>query len=73
MRRRTILSILIGYLDEVIRPVVLVLPEMSENVKKFKGFKDEGDKNKNNKLMYNKSNKFVYRWWSVIREIAHLD
>ena len=40
---------LIGYLDEVIRPLVLLLSKMSEH---FKTFKDKGgDKNKNNKLM----------------------
>ena len=38
-----------GYLDEVIRPLVLILPKMSRYVKTFK---DEGvDNNKNNKLM----------------------
>ena len=40
---------LIGYLDEVIRPLVLLLSKMSEY---FKTFKDKGgDKNENNKLM----------------------
>ena len=39
----------IGYLDEVIRPLVLILLKMSKYVKNFidKG----GDENKNNKLM----------------------
>ena len=39
----------IGYLDEVIRPLVLILLKMSKYIKNFidKG----GDKNKNNKLM----------------------
>ena len=40
---------LIGYLDKVIRPLVLVLPKISAYVKTFK-VKD-GDKDKNNKLM----------------------
>ena len=40
---------LTGYLDEVIRPLVLILPKMSVYVKTF-NVKD-GDKDKNNKLM----------------------
>ena len=40
---------MIGYLDEVIRLLVLILPEMSEHVKIFKD--KEIYKNKNNKLM----------------------
>ena len=40
---------LIGYLDQVIRPLVLILPKMNEHVKIFK---DEGeDKNGKNKLL----------------------
>ena len=35
---------LIGYLDDVIRQLVLILPKISEYVKTFKG--------KNNKLMF---------------------
>ena len=40
---------MIGHLDEVIRPLVLILPKMSGYVKTFKD-KDE-NKYKNNKLM----------------------
>ena len=40
---------LIGFLGKVVRPLVLILLQMSGYVKKFK-VKD-GDKNKNNKLM----------------------
>ena len=40
---------LIGYLDEVIRPLVLILPKTSAYVKTFKD--KGGDKNKTNKLM----------------------
>ena len=40
---------LIGYLDEVIRPLVLILPKMSGYVNTFKD--KGGDENKNNKLM----------------------
>ena len=39
---------LIGYLDKVMRPLVLIMPKMSGYVKTFK-VKD-GDKDKNNKL-----------------------
>ena len=39
----------IGYLDKVIRPLVLILPKMSGYVKTFKD--DSEDKNKTNKLM----------------------
>ena len=40
---------LIGYLDEVIRPLVLILPKMNGYVKIFK---DKGkDTNQNNKLI----------------------
>ena len=41
--------LLTGYLDEVIRPLVLILPKMSTYVKTFKD--KGGDNNKNNKLM----------------------
>ena len=40
---------LIGYLDEVIRPLVLIFPKMSGYVKTFKD--KSGAKSKNNKLM----------------------
>ena len=40
---------MIGYLEEVIRSVVLMLPEMSGYVKIFKD--KDGDNNKNNILM----------------------
>ena len=40
---------MIGYLDKVIRSLVLILPKMSGYVKTFK-VKD-GDKDKSNKLM----------------------
>ena len=40
---------MIGYLDKVIRPLVLIMPKMSGYVKTFK-VKDV-DKDKNNKLM----------------------
>ena len=49
MKQRKILSVLIGYLDEVIRPLVLILPKMSGYAKIFK-HKGGGDKNRNNKL-----------------------
>ena len=40
---------LIRYLDEVIRPLVLILPKMSGYVKTFNT--KDGDKDKKNKLM----------------------
>ena len=40
---------MIGYLDELVRPLVLILPKMSGYAKTFK-VKDE-DKDENNKLM----------------------
>ena len=40
---------MIGYLDKVVRPLVLLMPKMSVYVKTFK-VKDQ-DKDKNNKLM----------------------
>ena len=39
---------LTGYLDEVIKPLVLLLPKMNGYVK---AFKDESKNNKNNKFM----------------------
>ena len=41
---------MIGYLDEVIRSLVLILPKMIGYVKTFKGNLDK-NKNKKNKLM----------------------
>ena len=41
---------MIGYLDKAIRQLVLIMPKVSGYVQTFK-VKD-GDKNKNNKLMY---------------------
>ena len=40
---------MIGYLDDVIRPLVLLFPKMNGYVKTFKD--KGGDKNKNNKLV----------------------
>ena len=40
---------LIGYLDEVIRPLILILPKMSGYVKTFK---DKGGDKNENKLMF---------------------
>ena len=39
----------IGYLDDIVRPLVLILPKMSEYVRTFKD--KDGDKDNNNKLM----------------------
>ena len=40
---------MIGYLDEVIIPLVLILPKTSGYIKSFKD--ENGDKDWNNKLM----------------------
>ena len=49
MKQKLILSI-VGYLDKVIKPLVLILPEISGYVKTFKV--KNGDKTKNNKMMW---------------------
>ena len=49
VKRKNNSKYLIGYLDEVIRPSILILPKMSGYVKTFKD--KGGDKNKCNKLM----------------------
>ena len=41
---------MIEHLGEIIRPLVLILPKISGYVKNFKV--NDGDKDKNNKLMY---------------------
>ena len=41
---------MIGYLDELIRPLILILLKMSRYVKTFKD--KGGDKNKNDKLVF---------------------
>ena len=50
VQRKTNLKYLIGYLDKAIRPLVLIIPKMSGHIKTFQ-VKD-GDKDKNNKLVY---------------------
>ena len=47
---------MIGYLEDLIRPLVLILLKMSGHVKTFQYKDGDKDKNKNNKLMY-------IRWW----------
>ena len=49
VKTKTSSKYFIGYIDEVIRPLVLIMPKVSGYVKTFK-VKD-GDKDKNNKLM----------------------
>ena len=41
----------IGYLDDVVKPLVLILPKMSGYVRTFKNIDADKDKNKSNKLM----------------------
>ena len=66
----------IGYLDEVIRPLVLILLKMSKYIKKFidKG----GDKNKNNKLMslYIDDDKLLEKYetiWVKIEDFKNIE
>ena len=49
---------MIGYLDENVRTLSLMMPKMSGYIKTFKG------KEVNNKLM-----SFPYRWWEAIRTV----
>ena len=48
VKRKTNANYMIGYLDNDIRPLDLILPKMSGYVKTFK---DKGEDNNNNKLM----------------------
>ena len=43
---------LIRYLDDVLRPLVLILPKMGGYAKNSKSKDGDKDKNKNNKLIY---------------------
>ena len=49
VKTKTNSKYLIGYLDKVIRPLVLIMPEMSGYVKTVKS--KDGDKDNNNKFM----------------------
>ena len=64
---------LIGHLDNVIRRLVLVLPKMSRYVKTFQ-VKD-GDKGKNNKLMYFRidDEKLLEKYKTIQTEIEDLN
>ena len=65
-----------GYLEEVIKPVVLMLPKVSGYVKTFKG--KRGDTNKNNKLMSlltddeNLLKKFK-NFWTKIEDLQNIE
>ena len=65
-----------GYLDEVIKPVVLVLPKVSGYVKTFKG--KSGDTNKNSKLLSlltddeNLLKKFKI-FWTKIEDLQNIE
>ena len=56
-----------GYLDEVIRPLVLILTKMSGYVKTFK-FKD-GDRDKKNQLMKNIFKKYKIFYYKKDKKI----
>ena len=49
---KNISKYLIGYLDDLRRPLVLILLKMSGYDKTFQDKNGDKDKNKNNKLMY---------------------
>ena len=53
---------LVGYLDNVIRPSLLMLRKLSRHVQIFKV--KNGDKNKNSKFYV-----FPYRRWKMLKEI----
>ena len=65
-----------GYLDEVIKPVVLVLPKVSGYVKTFKG--KSGDTSKNSKLLSlltddeNLLKKFK-NFWTKIEDLQNIE
>ena len=57
---------MIGYLDKVIRPLVLIMPKMCGYVKTFKVRDEDKDKKK--------IHVFPYRWCEAIRKIlSYLD
>ena len=66
---------MIGYLDEVIRPLALILPKTSGYVKRFK-VKD-GDKDKNNKLMpFRINDKLLQKYkniWTKIEDLKNIE
>ena len=66
----------IGYLDKVIRPLVLILPNMNGYAKTFK-VKD-GDKDKNNKLMsfHINDEKLLEKYktiWTNIKDLKNIE
>ena len=66
---------LIGYLDEVIKPLVLILSKMSGYVKSFNA--KDGDKDRNNKLMslHIDDNKLFEKYkiiWSKIDDLRNI-
>ena len=67
---------LIGYLDEVIRQLVLILPKMSRYVKAFKAFKGKvANKDKNHKVMSLRlnDNKLLEKYETVCTKIEYLE
>ena len=63
---------LIVYLDKVIKPLVLMLPKISEYVKTFKS--KDGDKDRNNKLMSSRINdyKLLEKYKTILTKIKDL-
>ena len=68
LKQRIILSSVNGYLDDVIRPLNLILRKISGYVKTFKDKNGDKDNNKNNKLM-----SYCIDNDKLSRHIKHLD
>ena len=67
---------LIGYLDKVIRALVLIMPEMSGYVKVFKVI--DGDKDKNNKFMsfridHENLSENYKAIWAKIKDLSNIE
>ena len=68
---------MIGYLDDVLRQLMLILPKMSRNVQTFKDKDGDEDKNKNNKLMsfHIDNGKLLKKYktiWSNIEDLQNI-
>ena len=65
---------LIGYLDDVLRQLILILPKMSRNVQTFKDKDGDEDKNKNYKLMsfHIDNDKLLEKYKTILTNIEDL-
>ena len=74
---KTSYKYLIGYLDKVIRPLILLLPKISDHIKTFKIVKDV-DKDKNNKLIsFCKDDEKLFKkhetFWTKIEYLRNIE